>query len=125
MPEYIASGKDLYADVSVKVEAASASEALAAAKQRIPIITALERIEPDGSLTPQTDVPFDSPAKELRSASEAAREQAVAVQRTDRTRRFLLAMFCVVVGGGFLVMCDKGTFDRLRKIYFQTPATRP
>jgi len=93
MPEYIASGKDRFAESSVKVSADSDAAALFAARQKLPVITGLERIETNGTLTPVTGLTFDSPHTILESESETHDQRSAPIKRRERFRRGIAYLF--------------------------------
>src|SRR5262249_34845363 len=106
MAEYIASGKDRFAEGSVKVTADSDAEALAAARKKLPVITGLERVEADGSLSRITGLAFDSPNTVLESEVQKHEDRSAQVRRGQGIRRGVVYLF--VFFGACIAMeyCD-------------------
>lgn len=73
MPDYITNGKDVEGECSIKVSAFTDLEALHAAKRKIPVVSSLERIEPDGSLWQCRGLPFDDLHQDVHSPDERHR----------------------------------------------------
>ncbi len=99
MPDYIASGKDAHSESSIKVTAFTNIEAFQAAKRQLPIVSKLERIEPDGTFTPVTGLPFDDIRTEIRSLNDL-HDEAGSRQRAHAIPDWLkLTIFVVVLIG--------------------------
>jgi hypothetical protein len=73
---YIASGKDVHHECSMKVFGETDEEAFRDAKSALPVVSNLERIEEDGTLTPVTGLPYDDlNCSEVVDPQEVAKEK--------------------------------------------------
>jgi len=90
---YIASGKDAHHECSVKVFGETDEEAFRDAKSAIPVVSKLERIEPDGTLTPITGLPYDDLNTVEAEDPEVVRAEKAKVA-SDHVRKLkILGMF--------------------------------
>jgi hypothetical protein len=105
MHSYVASGKDFRSECSLKVEGASDVEAFHAAKRRLPVVTKLERIEDDGTLTTCSGLPFDDLQTEVRSPDDMRLEQGVIAEKKSRMGRLILMLVLVIILGKGMNMC--------------------
>ena len=100
MPDYVASGKDACCELSFKVTADDDLTAFVMAKARMPIVSKLERIQPDGELLEIAEIPLDDIPTELVSAEVARLEESRVARESAPTEAL---EFLVIVRIGVVI----------------------
>ena len=124
MPTYIASGKDKFSESSVKVSAQTDDEAFALAKQRLPLVLGLERIEPDGILVRITNQPFDDPKQAPQpDANEDHYQKRHKIQRANKPFVLLLWVMIIAIGWRAISYALFHSTPRLFQLFQPAPQT--
>lgn len=99
MATYIASGKNVHHECSMKVFGETDEEAFRDAKSALPVVSKLERIEEDGTLTPVMGLPYDDLNRsEVVDPQVAEKEKAKTRNSFRREIEITIAVVLAIAG---------------------------